>query len=79
MWSLLLNITLQQSFCAGNLFEIAIAIGDNLDESIDLVTYTAIAILIAGDRVIKKSPYIPKRLVPKIEKINQEKVAEARQ
>ncbi|MGB5635763.1 MAG: hypothetical protein WBM44_07210 [Waterburya sp.] len=28
-----------------------------------------------GDRPIKKSRYIPKRLVPKVERINQEKVA----
>ena len=27
-----------------------------------------------GDRIIKKSRYIPKRLVPKVERMNQEKV-----
>ena len=29
----------------------------------------------SGDRLIKKSRYIPKRLVPKVERMNQEKVA----
>ncbi len=28
-----------------------------------------------GDRIIKKSRYIPKRLVPKVERMNQEKAA----
>ena len=28
-----------------------------------------------GDRVIKKSRYIPKRLVPKVERMNGEKVS----
>ena len=28
-----------------------------------------------GDRIIKKSRYIPKRLVPKVERMNEEKVS----
>ncbi len=31
-----------------------------------------------GDRVVKKSRYIPKRLVPKVERMNQEKVSVSR-
>ena len=35
-----------------------------------LINVFAIALLIAGDRVIKKSRYIPNQLMPKIERMN---------